>query len=137
MKKIITILILLLTINCFAANEVHLGYSVGSNLYFRVFNQAGSVWNGSAFETWADGNVGTYDVALTGTGGSFYVGNFPTLSDGNYSVIAYLQAGGSPAVADGVISGATMIWLANEEVTLSDLLLDLGMPRSQAGNTQR
>ncbi len=140
MKKSITILMLLLTLSCFAANEVHIPYAVSNNLYFRVFNAAGQVWNTSgtpAFENWADGNVTDYDVALVGTGGSFYVGTFPNLSDGNYSVIAYLRAGGAPAVADGVISGATMIWKDGSETTLASLLLDFGMPTSQAGRTLR
>ena len=50
------------------ANEIKFGYPKGSNLYARVFNDSGQVWNTSgtpAFENWADGNVTDYDIALT------------------------------------------------------------------------
>ena len=143
MKKLLFILIFLLAISlpCIAANEIHLGYSVGSTLYFRVFNAAGEVWNTTgtpAFEAWADGNVTEYDVALVGTGGSFFVGTFPaTITNGDYFVVSYLRAGGAPAVADGVISGALMLWIDGVELTLSGLTFDLAMPSTQAGRTQR
>lgn len=153
MKKLILISLismLLLAGPCFAANEVQLAYAVGNNLYFRIFNSTGQVWNTSgtpAFETWADPNVTDYDIALTGTGGSFYQGTFPQLDDGMYSVVAYLRAGGTPAVGDGVISSGEMEWRSNAEADWSALidlidaiistLVDLAMPRTQAGRTQR
>lgn len=142
MKKLIIILVLILSAYCIASNEIHIGYTVSNNLYFRVFNAAGKVWNTAlgtpAFETWADGNVTDYDVALVGTGGSFYVGTFPaTMADGTFSVIAYLRAGGAPAVADGVLSGASIFWIDGAETTLATLLVDLGMPTTMAGKAQR
>lgn len=139
MKKAILLLATLLSITCFAANEVHQPYAVGSNLYFRVFNAAGQVWrtDTAAFGNWADGQVTNYDVALTGTGGSFYVGSFPNLDDGDYSVVAYLRADGTPAVSDGVISGATMFWKDGAEITISTTLSDLVMPTTTAGKAQR
>lgn len=134
----------------FAANEVSLAYAVGSNLYFRVFDSTGKVWNTSgtpAFETWDDDNVTDYDIALTGTGGSFYQGTFPDLDDGTYSVVSYLRAGGTPAVSDGVISSGLMEWQDSAEYDWGDLyddivsllatLIDLAMPSTQAGRTQR
>lgn len=150
MKKISVILFLMaLALPCFAANEVQIAYAVSNNLYFRVFDSTGQVYNTSetAFEAWADPNVGDYDVALTGTGGSFYQGTFPAISDGTYTVVAYLRAGGSPAVGDGVISSGLMEWESDAEVdwsALADLidtiistLIDVAMPSKQAGRTQR
>ena len=136
-KLKIVIIFLLITNSCWAANEVQLAYAHSNNLYFRIFNSTGQVWNTSgtpAFETWAGGNVTDYDIALTGTGGSFYLGTFPTMVDGTYSVVAYLRAGGAPAVNDGVISGATMIWLDGAELTVSSLRLELAMPTTKAGS---
>lgn len=146
MRKLITIaIVLLLTSPCWAANEVQLAYAVGNNLYFRVFNSTGQVWNTSgtpAFETWADGNVTDYDISLTGTGGSFYQGTFPNLDDGTYSVVSYLRAGGAPVVSDGVISSGLMEWESNEEVdraavigfisTIISTLVDIAMPAARA-----
>ena len=147
MKKLITIvIILLLTNSCWAANEVSLAYAVGNNLYFRIFDSTGQVWNTSgtpAFEAWADGNVTDYDIVFIGTGGSFYLGTFPTLDDGTYYVIAYLRAGGTPAVADGVISSGFMEWESNAEIdwgamidlldTIISNLTNILMPTTQAG----
>lgn len=147
MKKFIIFIIILLTITnpSYAANEVSLAYAVGSNLYYRVFDSTGQVWNTSgtpAFETWADGNVADYDIALVGTGGSFYLGTFPNLSDGTYNIVSYLRAGGTPAVSDGVISSGLMEWRSSVEIdwaTLIDLidtiistLVDVAMPTMKA-----
>lgn len=150
MKKLMLILILGLSANCFAANEVQIAYAVGNNLYFRVFNSTGQVWNTAgtpAFETWADGNVTDYDIALTGTGGSFYQGTFPDLDDGTYSVVAYLWDGATALTTDPVISSGVMEWRSSAEVgwaalidlidTIISTLVDLGMPSTQAGRTQR
>ena len=128
MKKRILTLILMLASACQAANEVQIAYAVGNNLYFRVFNAAGQVWNTSgtpAFEAWADGNVTDYDVALTGTGGSYYLGTFPDPADGTYSVVAYLRAAGAPAVGDGVLSAGFMEWRSSAEVDWSAMIDDL------------
>lgn len=146
MKKLIVILLMFLALPCYAANEVSLAYAVGSNLYFRVFDSTGKVWNTSgtpAFESWSDGNVTDYDIALTGTGGSFYQGTFPDLDDGTYSAVAYLRAGASPAVADGVISSGLMEREDSAELDMSALfdlidtiistLVDLAMPTVRAG----
>lgn len=48
-----------------------IGYGTsGTSHDFFVFNAAGSVWNGSAFVTWADGDYQDYRVAATETGTS-------------------------------------------------------------------
>ena len=143
MKKLIPIIILLLCSLCFAANEVKIAYEVGNTLYFRVFNATGQVWNTAlatpAFQAWDDAQVANYDVALAGTGGSFYTGTFPTLDDGIYSVVGYLRAGGAPAVDDGVLSAGLMIWIGGAEFTLYDLktLNAILMPSTRAGEVQR
>ena len=148
MKKLILSLVLLIAGMCHAANEVQVPYAHSNNLYFRVFDSTGKVWNTAlgtpAFQNWSDAQVANYDIALTGTGGSFYLGTFPSLSDGRYTVIAYLRAGGTPAVNDGVISSGFMEWRSSAEVdwgalidlidTLAALFVNLAMPSTQAGS---
>lgn len=148
MRKLITIaIVLLLTSSCWAANEISLAYAVGNNLYYRIFNSTGQVWNTSgtpAFEAWADGNVTDYDIALTGTGGSFYLGTFPALDDGTYGVVSYLRAGGAPTVSDGVISSGFMEWESNVEIdwgamidlldTIITTITNIVMPTTRAGS---
>ena len=150
MKKYILIF-LLLTATCLSANEVKLAYAKDNNLYFRIFDSTGKVWNTSgtpAFQTWSDAQVANYDIAFTGTGGSYYQGTFPaTITDGTYSVVAYLRATGSPLTTDGVISSGFMEWQDSAEYTWGDLyddivdilatIVDFAMPSTQAGKAQR
>ncbi len=125
MRRAAAIIIVLMAAGLsLAANEVKLAYEVGNNLYFRIFNSTCQVYNtsGAAFQALADGNVTDYDTVLTGTGGSFYTGTFPALADGTYSVVSYQRAGGTPAVADEVISAGFMEWRSSAEVDWASLI---------------
>ena len=110
------------------ANEVKISHLKGSTLYFRVFNSTGQAWStvGSAFETWVDGNVANYDIALTDKSSGEYIGSYPTTASGTYYVIAYLQAGGAPAITDVAVSSISAIkWTGSAEETLSDQIDDI------------
>lgn len=63
------------------------------------------VWNGSAFETWADANITTYAVFLANQGGDAYAADFPAIEAGRYYVSYYLQEGGTPAIDDFKLPG--------------------------------
>lgn len=84
--------------------KISLFSPAGATLYAIVRNRSdGQVWNGSAFEAWSDGSIGTYDVPLTDHGGDYYSVTFPggiTLDGTLYDVGVYKQAGGSPAITD-------------------------------------
>tara|TARA_R100000808_G_scaffold7070_1_gene20777 strand:- start:2596 stop:3258 length:663 start_codon:yes stop_codon:yes gene_type:complete len=84
----------------------------GQTLYGVVRSFANTVWNGSSFESYASGNWGNYDIALTEQGSSsVYVGTFPgSISAGSYHVTVYRQAGGSVAETDPVIGSGGLEW---------------------------
>ncbi len=88
--------------------------ATGLTVYAHVINQSGNYWNGTAFEAYTAGNYANYGTSLTENGSSgVYVGSFPTgiTISGNYSVVYYSQAGGSPAQGtDTVIGSDTINW---------------------------
>lgn len=105
------------------ANEIIVAFDKGSTLYARVFNSSGQVWNTSgtpAFENWADGNVGDYDITLTDKTSGQYIGDFPTTAAGRYKVNAYLRAGASPAVTDTVTHTGEILWDGTSEIFGAD-----------------
>lgn len=101
----------------------------GNTLYVIVRRKSdGKVWNGSSFETWADGSIGNYDVALTSQGGDLWTGDFPSgISAGRYIIMYYLRAGGSPATSDKILASREQQWdgagLTDSSVTLSQYAL--------------
>lgn len=112
------------------ANELQIVHPTsGNTLYVIVRRKSdGKVWNGSAFETWADGSIGNYDVALTSQGGDLWTGDFPSsISAGRYIVMYYLRAGGSPATTDKILASREQQWdgsgLTDSSVTLSQYAL--------------
>ncbi len=118
-KMIILFLFLMLFGFTTAADEIQVGYTPDNTLYFRVRNSAGQVWDTSgtpAFESWSDGNVTDYDVALTDDSGGHYRGTFPaTISLGRYSVDVFLQIGATPAITDILVGPDEMVWNGSEE----------------------
>jgi hypothetical protein len=94
------------------AREISLGAPSGNTRYCIIRRPSDVlVWNGSTFATWADANIGTYDIPLTDNGGDFYTADFPTdITQGNYYVIFYLQAGASPATNDVIGDSILQYW---------------------------
>ncbi len=145
------IILFVVSMPCLGANEVKLAYEVGNDLYFRIFDSTGQVWNTSlgpaAFQAWDNAQVANYDIALVGTGGSFYLGVYPPMSDGTYTVTAYLRATGVPLTTDGVISSGFMTWESNAEIdfgalidlidSIIDSIANFTMPSTQAGKAVR
>mgnify|MGYP001604571631 CR=1 FL=1 len=72
--------------------------------YALIWNEAGQVWNGSTFETFADANYSTYTVALTelGTSSGRYAADRPGALSAttHYTYEVMFRAGGSPAITD-------------------------------------
>jgi len=95
------------------ANTLSITYTGNNDIYAIVRRTSDSfVWNGSAFVTWVDGNIGTYDIPLIDRDGSFYSEDFPsTIVTGlEYRIIYYEQSGGSPAITDLLLSSEEGIW---------------------------
>lgn len=84
------------------ANELYAHYNGSATLYAVIRRKSdGYVWNGTTFETWADGSIATYDIALASKGGDLYAANAPTaLPAGYYLIDAYVQEGATPAITD-------------------------------------
>jgi len=120
------------------ANEIHLDYASGNTIYAVVRNAAGQVWYpaGAAFENWGNSghNADNYDIALTGKGGSRYVGNFPgNIPAGRYTVQMFLQAGANPADSDQLIGSDLIIWTGNGELTADKILANKAVQSKSTG----
>jgi len=120
------------------ANEIHLDYAPGNTVYAAIRNSAGQVWYpaGAAFENWGPSghNADNYDIALTGKGGSRYVGNFPgNIPAGRYTVQMFLQSGANPADSDQLIGSARIIWTGNGELTVDKILANKAVQSKSTG----
>jgi hypothetical protein len=96
-----------------ALTDLRVPYNgAGATLYAIIRKSSDySVWNGSAFEVWADGNIATYDVALTDQGGDEYSVAFPSaITAGDYIIDYYEQAGATPALTDLRLTGERVHW---------------------------
>jgi len=120
------------------ANEIHLDYASGNSVYATIRNAAGQVWYpaGAAFEDWGTSghNADNYDIALTGKGGSRYVGNFPgNITAGRYTIQMFLQAGANPADSDQLIGSARIIWTGSGELTADKILANKAVQDKATG----
>jgi len=83
------------------ADEIRCRYPSGDNLYVRIRNGSGQVWNTSgtpAYEDWNNSNIDDYCIDLTDKGGDLYVGSIPSSLLGTfYIVIPYIKWNGSTA----------------------------------------
>lgn len=110
------------------ANELQAQNTSGKTVYAVVLNATGSVWNGTAFVTPASANWATYAIALAEVGGTgLYEGNFPAVAAGVYSVIAFQQVGGTPAVSDINLGASPFHWDGAAEVPLSAIAAKTGL----------
>lgn len=93
-------------------NELQVDYGVtGKIIYFLVRSSVGAIYNGSSLETYNSVHYSTYPITATEEGSSgFYVATMPGLSAGIYSVVAKLQAGGSPAESDISVGNGNLTW---------------------------
>ena len=109
------------------ANEIQATYDSGESLYVLIFDAAGQVWDavGANWENYAAAQQDNYDILLSeiATSSGQYRGTFSSaISAGVYSVVLFLQAGGSPAGTDERIGDTgIMHWDGSAEITISDL----------------
>ena len=95
------------------AGELQIRHTTSSTgVYDLIFSAVGTVWNGTALETYAAGNYATYDVALTELGASqIFTGTFPAgLAAGIYHVFTFDGTPGSPAEADTYVTDYWVEW---------------------------
>lgn len=126
------------------ANEIQATYDSSQTLYALIFDAAGQVWDlvGSNWENYAAAQQDNYDIALseTATNSGQYRGTFPAgISAGLYSVVLFLQAGGTPASTDERIGDTgIMHWDGSAEITIADTgqtERKLGLTASYDGTT--
>jgi hypothetical protein len=94
------------------ANELDISYPYTATLYAVIRKVSdGTVWNGTAFVTFVNGDIASYDVALTSQGGDYYAANMPAaITAGTYRIQYYDQAGGTPAITDEQLDSETFYW---------------------------
>ena len=111
------------------ANEIQLAHTPAQTVYAVIRNLAGQVWNGAAFVAQDNDDWGDYAIALTETpaGGGFYVADFPAAAAGAYTVVAYQQAGGSPAVSDTRVGVGSIAWSGTEAVNGTEMARRLAL----------
>jgi hypothetical protein len=87
--------------------ELQYSALAAANYYALIFNGSAQVWNGAAFETFVDANIGNYDLPMTqeGTASLIYTADVPALAAGRYSAIVKTRAGGSPSISDALAGG--------------------------------
>ena len=93
-------------------NQIQISYPYISNvIYIVIRNSAGKVWNGSAFEIWADGSIANYDIPCTYKGGNLYSVDFPaSITRGYHTIQIVIQAGEAPSTSDLPLDGALGYW---------------------------
>jgi hypothetical protein len=95
------------------ANELDITYVGAAFPYAVIWRQSdNTIWNGSAFETYAGASIGTYDLPLTSRGGDYYSLDFPsTITAGNYRVVYYVAAvSGTPTTSDLLLDSEELYW---------------------------
>lgn len=116
------------------AGIIEVGSKSGLTLYATLHNSTGQVWNGSSFVSYNSANWSTYAISLTEqTGSGYYTAAFPSVTAGKYTVKAYKQFAGSPAIDDGAIgpmSIGSIQWTGSKieqgiGLVLADYKLDL------------
>lgn len=98
------------------SKELILPYTTGKTVYAIIFSAIGQAWNTSgtpAFEALTSAHWTQYAITLTeqATATGIYEGDFPSaIAAGSYGVIAYNQAGGSPATTDLPVGEEQIPW---------------------------
>lgn len=97
------------------ANELNITYPVAAaTIYAAIRRQTDFyAWDNaaSAYEVWADGSIGDYDIPLADKSGDIYAADMPTgIAAGNLVITYYLQAGGSPAITDVILGRQWQLW---------------------------
>lgn len=96
------------------ASELNLTYQGTADVYAIIRRHDDSqAWNASdgAFQTWSDGTIADYGLALTDRGGDLHQGDWPAdITPGRYRVMYYRQAGDAPATDDLLLGTSDAYW---------------------------
>ena len=105
------------------AAELQVNYTSGSVVYAHVRSAVGTIWNGSALESYVTANIANYKIACTeqGSASGYYTATFPGAVAGVYAVTYKQQMGGSPAESDPTIAVELFHWDGTVHVAESSL----------------
>jgi hypothetical protein len=97
------------------ANEIqvpHPGNATGKSLYAIVRNNHSQAYVGTTAETYQTAHLSTYAIALAeqGSASRFYVGTFPSIAAGYYTLAVYDRQGSNPAEGDPVVAFGDVYW---------------------------
>lgn len=112
------------------AGELYITNPGDSSTFYAIIRRVSDkkVWDVAATDwaTWADGDIGNYDVTMSSVGGDLYSGDFPSsISAGTrVLVVFYKQAGGSPAITDSMHLTQDVQWNGSSIVSASSISLD-------------
>jgi len=111
------------------SRRIHATTDAGSTVYAVILASTGTFANGTMLEAYDAENWADYAVSLTEYGGSgmFYL-DFPDLAVGDYEVVAYKQAGDTPAEgADTVVGTGSFNYDGTKlnQFGQSDITLDI------------
>lgn len=93
--------------------------TTGRTVYALIVNAAGNYYKGSgALEAYNNANRSTYAVAMTESPTNTYSAAFPAdiVTAGAYSIYAFYQAAGAPALTDGYAAWGDMQWSGSAEI---------------------
>lgn len=100
-------------------------YKISNTIYVTIRDVDGKVWNGTSFVTWIDGSIVSYVINTTYVEGSLYVVIFPgAVVNGYYTIQIFLQAGGSPVVANDIWIGNTAGYWDKDNLNLLGVRVD-------------
>lgn len=105
------------------ASEIAARAAPAQVVYAQVRNSVNAIWNGSAFVTYATANIALYAIALTeqGTASGVYVGTFPVVAAGVYSVEAFVRTGASVAESDASLGSEQVLWSGTARIDAAGL----------------
>lgn len=123
------------------ANEIHINYESGNDLYALVRNTSGQVWRASAqeFENYGTSgrNADDYDISLSDKQGSLYAGDFDSnIPAGRYTIQIFLQAGANPADGDKLVGSGLFVWSGSAEITTEKILANKAVQNKLTGQIE-
>ncbi len=118
-------------------NEFLTSASTGLTYYAILFNQSGSIWNGSAFESPDSTHWATYVIAMTEADNSgIYSGNFPTaITTAGLYPYSVRQNTGVPVASDPDYANGFVNWNGSSVPTPGSYLISLSEYKAFYGIT--
>lgn len=108
------------------ADQLLTTHTTGKTVYAQIRAVDGTIADvaAQAFEVYATGSIGNYDVVMAeqGAASKHYAAAFPAwIPPGMYTVTYFERLTGSPLETDTIIETQVVHWMGSKFVTLADL----------------